>query len=73
MTLHSEGGKEPPPTHLYSTSVVLYLKQFHAPVPNGDTNGSSARIQAVFKQFFERRSRTMYDLNKTGRVASASA
>ena len=65
-----EGGKSP---HLNSTSVVLYLKQFHTPVPNGDTNGSSARIQTVFKQFFECRSRTMYDLKKKTGMASERA
>jgi hypothetical protein len=52
----------PKETYLDSTSIVLYLKQFHAPVPDGDTNGSSARIQAVFKQLFEGRSWAMYDL-----------
>jgi hypothetical protein len=73
MTSDSEAGKNPhPPTHLYSTSVVLYLKQFHTPVPNGDTDGGSARIQTVFKQFFEGRSRTMYDLDKTGMAADQS-
>lgn len=52
-------GKE---AHLDSTSVVLYLKQFHPSVPDGDSNRSSARIQTVFEQLLECRSRAMYDL-----------
>ena len=38
-------------THAYAAAVVLNLKQFHPAIFDGNTNGRSTSIQAVFKQF----------------------
>jgi hypothetical protein len=48
--------------HLDSASVVLYLKQFHAAILDGDAEGCGASVQAVLEQFLEGRRRSMYDL-----------
>ena len=48
--------------HLDSASVVLYLKQFHAAILDGDAEGCGASVQAILEQFLEGRRRSMYDL-----------
>jgi len=54
--------------HIDSASVVLYLKKLHTAISDGDANGRSARVQAVFQQLFKSRSWPVYDLiNITGK------
>jgi hypothetical protein len=49
-------------THVYAAAIVLNLEQLHSTIFNSNANRCSTSIQAIFKQFLQRRSRSMYDL-----------